>query len=78
MKEDKFAQTDQLQQVQEHANQLDIDNNELTIKMKQLKDLLQQRDQTIACIRQKMLNDNDEENITGYFQDSSLFYFLVI
>jgi len=46
--------------------------------MKQLKDLLQQRDQTIACIRQKMLNDNDEENITGYFQDSSLFYFLVI
>jgi hypothetical protein len=78
LKEDKFAQTDQLQQVQEHANQLDIDNNELTIKMKQLKDLLQQRDQTIACIRQKMLNDNDEENITGYFQDSSLFYFLVI
>ncbi len=79
LKQEKFAQTDQLQQVQEHANQLDIDNNELTIKMKQLKDLLDQRDQTMALIRQKMLNDNDdEEKTTGYFQDSFLFYFLII
>ena len=67
LKQEKFAQIDQLQQVQEHANQLDIDNNELTIKMKQLKDLLEQRDQTIARIREKMLSDDDddEEKATG-------------
>jgi len=47
--------------------------------MKQLKDLLEQRDQTMALIRQKMLNDNDDEEKTiGYFQDSFLFYFLII
>jgi len=34
--------------------------------MKQLKDLLEQRDETITRIRQKMLNDNeDEEQSTG-------------
>lgn len=64
LKQDKFAQTDQLQQVQDHANQLDIDNNELTIKMKQLKELLEQRDETIARIREKMLDDNDDEEKT--------------
>ncbi len=79
LKQDKFAQTDQLQEVQEHANQLDIDNNELTIKMKQLKDLLEQRDETIARIREQMLNDNDdEEKTTGDFRDSFLVYFLII
>ncbi|CAF4484310.1 unnamed protein product [Rotaria sp. Silwood1] len=66
LKQEKFTQFDQLEQVQERANQLDIDNNELTIKMKQLKDLLQQRDETIAQIREKMLNsdDDDEEKTT--------------
>ncbi len=66
LKQEKFDQIDQLQQIQQHANQLDIDNNQLTIKMKQLKDLLEQRDETITRIRQKMLNDNhDEEQSTG-------------
>jgi len=75
LKQDKFAQIDQLHRVQEQANQLDIDNNELTIKMKQLKDLLEQRDQTIARIREKMLtDDDDEEKTTGYFPNS-LFLF---
>jgi peptidoglycan hydrolase CwlO-like protein len=76
LKQDKFAQTDQLHRVQEQANQLDIDNNELTIKMKQLKDLLEQRDQTIARIREKMLtDDDDEEKTTGYFPNSLFFIF---
>jgi len=45
--------------------------------MKQLKDLLEQRDQTIALIREKMLNDDDdEEKTTGYFQDF-LFFFCI-
>jgi hypothetical protein len=75
LKQDKFAQTDQLHRVQEQANQLDIDNNELTIKMKQLKDLLEHRDQTIARIREKMLtDDDDEEKTTGYFPNSLFFY----
>ncbi|CAF2885591.1 unnamed protein product [Rotaria sp. Silwood2] len=65
LKQEKFAQLDQLEQVQERANQLDIDNNQLTIKMKQLKDLLEQKDETIAQIREKILNnDNDEEKAT--------------
>ena len=43
--------------------------------MKQLKDLLEQRDQTIALIREKMLNDNDdEEKTTGYISFCSNFY----
>ncbi len=76
LKQDKFAQTDQLHRVQEQANQLDIDNNELTIKMKQLKDLLEHRDQTIARIREKMLtDDDDEEKTTGYFPNSLFFIF---
>jgi hypothetical protein len=42
--------------------------------MKQLKDLLEQRDQTIELIREKMLNDDDdEEKTTGYFQDFLLY-----
>lgn len=61
LKQDKFSQVDQLQEVQERANQLDLANNELTMKMKQLKELLQQRDETIARIREKMLDDNDDE-----------------
>ncbi|CAF4217507.1 unnamed protein product, partial [Rotaria magnacalcarata] len=67
LKQEKFAQQDQLEEAQQHANQLDIDNNELVIKMKQLKDLLEQRDETIAQIREKMLNndaDDDEEKTT--------------
>jgi hypothetical protein len=47
--------------------------------MKQLKDLLEQRDETIARIREQMLNDNDdEEKTTGDFRDSFLVYFLII
>lgn len=61
LKQDKFNQLDQLEEVQQHANQLDIDNNELTIKLKQLKDLLAQRDETIAQIREKMLNNDNED-----------------
>ncbi|CAF5200341.1 unnamed protein product, partial [Rotaria magnacalcarata] len=67
LKQEKFAQQDQLEEAQQHANQLDIDNNELVIKMKQLKDLLEQRDETIAQIREKMLNndaDDDEDKTT--------------
>jgi hypothetical protein len=42
--------------------------------MKQLKDLLEQKDETIARIREKMLDDNDdEEKTTGYFQYPPLF-----
>jgi hypothetical protein len=48
--------------------------------MKQLKDLLEQRDQTIALIREKMLNDDDydEEKATGYISFCSNFYLRVI
>jgi hypothetical protein len=43
--------------------------------MKQLKDLLEQRDETIALIREKMLDDNDdEEKTTGYFQYPFCFF----
>jgi hypothetical protein len=56
-KQDKSAQADRLQQVQDHANQLDIHNNELIIKMKKLKDRLEQREETIARIPEGILND---------------------
>lgn len=37
--------------------------------MKQLKELLEQKDETIARIRETMLNsDDDEEKTTGYFE----------
>ncbi|CAF0751568.1 unnamed protein product [Rotaria sordida] len=62
LKQDKLIQLDQLDQVQERANQLDIDNNQLTIKMKQLKDLLEQKDETIAQIREKILNNDDDDD----------------
>ena len=83
LKQEKFALTDQLQEVQEHSNQLDIDNNQLTIKMKQLKDLLEQKEQTITQIRQKMITDKeneDHDNTTGYFHHLffSPSYFLLI
>lgn len=74
LKQDKFAQTDRLQETQDRANQLDLDNNELTMKMKQLKELLQQRDETIARIREKMLDDNDdEEKASGLFSYFDIF-----
>ncbi|CAF4379863.1 unnamed protein product, partial [Adineta steineri] len=56
LKQDKFTQTDQLQQLQEQANQLNIDNNQRIIKMKQLKDLIEQKDETITRMREKLLN----------------------
>jgi chromosome segregation ATPase len=43
LEKEKCAQTDQLHEIQERASQLDIDNNKLTIKMKQLKDLLEHK-----------------------------------
>ena len=61
LKQDKFSQKDQLQEIREHTNQLDIENNQLTLRMKQLKTLLEQRDQTIKNIHQKI----SEEQITG-------------
>ena len=65
LKQEKFVQIDQLEEVRERANQLDIDNNELIIKMKQFKGLLEQKDQIITQLREKMLdnnNDNDNDN----------------
>ena len=74
LKQEKFAQVDQLQEAKDRANQLDLDNNELTIKMKQLKELLEQRDETITRIREKMLDDNDdEEKTSGKFLHSHIF-----
>ncbi|UJR26027.1 hypothetical protein I4U23_007373 [Adineta vaga] len=61
LKQDKFAQLDELQSVQEQTKQLDLDNNQLTIKMKQLKDLLQQRDETIKNMRNKVRNNQRED-----------------
>ncbi|UJR22902.1 hypothetical protein I4U23_025930 [Adineta vaga] len=58
LKQDKFTQKDQLQEIQDHSNQLDIENNQLTLRMKQLKVLLEQRDQTIKRIQEKI---NEEE-----------------
>lgn len=67
LKQENLIQTDQLQQIHQQANQLDIDNNELTIKMKQLKELLEQRNEMIICIQEKILNENQdlEIKITG-------------
>lgn len=62
--QDKFAQVDQLHEIQERTNQLDVENNQLTNKMKQLKEMLEQRDDTIARIREKM-NNNDDDSDTG-------------
>lgn len=68
LKQEKFAQTDELQQLQEQTKQFDLDNNQLTNKMKQLKDLLQQRDETISRLRHKgrrhngVDNDDDEDD----------------
>ena len=41
--------------------------------MKQLKDLLEQRDQTIARIREKMLNDDDDDEEKSNRLDFILF-----
>ena len=46
LKQERFAQTEELQRIQERVNQLDIDNNELTIKLQQLKAYFEQPDQT--------------------------------
>ena len=74
LKQEKFAQVDQLQEAKDRANQMDLDNNELTIKMKQLKELLEQLDETITRIREKMLDDNDdEEKTSGKFLHSHIF-----
>ena len=78
LKQDKFAQVDRLQETQDRANKLDLDNNELTMKMKQLKELLQQRDETIARIREKMLDDNDdEEKTSGLFSSFNNFVLFI-
>jgi chromosome segregation ATPase len=66
LKQDKFAQIDQVNEMKERANQLDVENNKLTIKMKQLKDLLEQRDETIARIREKMVNESNDQTIGMY------------
>jgi len=71
LKQDRFAQIDEVQQIQERLNQLDVDNNELTIKLKQLKDLLEQRDQTIAKLKENVNNNDDEDNENGSYEDVS-------
>jgi chromosome segregation ATPase len=63
LKQENFIQKDQLQEIQDHTNQLDIDNNQLTHRMKQLKDLLEQRDQTIKRIHDKINEDKPNGNI---------------
>ena len=62
MKQEKLAQIDELEVVQKQAKQLDLDNNQLTIKMKQLKDLLQQQEETINSKTCNGNDDDDEEN----------------
>jgi predicted nuclease with TOPRIM domain len=64
LKQEKFVQLDQVKEIQERANDLDVENNQLTLKMKQLKELLEQRDETIALIREKM-NNHDEDGSSG-------------
>ncbi|CAF1208086.1 unnamed protein product [Adineta ricciae] len=61
LKQAKLAQIDELEIVQKQAKQLDLDNNQLTIKMKQLKDLLQQQEETINRINSKAYNGNDDD-----------------
>ncbi|CAF1107005.1 unnamed protein product [Rotaria sordida] len=61
LKQEKFIQNNQLQELQEHANQLTIENNQLALSMKQLKDLFEQYDQTIKHIHDKINNDKTLE-----------------
>ncbi|CAF4196018.1 unnamed protein product [Rotaria sp. Silwood2] len=61
LKQEKLIQNNQLQKIQEHANQLDIENNDLTFRMKQLKDLFEQHDQIIKHIHNKITKDKTLE-----------------
>ncbi len=54
LKHEKLIHKNQVEDIQEHANQLDIENHQLTLKIKQLKDLFEQRDQTIKKIHKKI------------------------
>jgi hypothetical protein len=53
LKQDKFTQVDHLQELQEHSH--------LTLQMKQMKNRLEQRDQTLLRIREKLNDENTTE-----------------
>lgn len=64
LKQEKFHQIDQSHEIQEHADQLDLEKNELIIRMTHFKDLYEQYDRTI-----KHLQDKINKNIKiGYIQ----------
>ena len=79
LKEEKATQGDQLQKIHDHSNQVDIENNQLVFRMKQLKDLFEQREQTIRDIFDKM----NKARTSGYRKNFNLhpilrsFFFIV-
>lgn len=74
LKQEKFTHKDQLQEIQDQVNKLDLDNNQLTLRMKQLKDLLDERDQTIKHIQERINEEGHISFFTLFF--NSLFFFL--
>lgn len=78
LEKEKLTQTDELHHVQERANQLDIDNNELTITLKQLKDLLEERDQTIAELTENANNNEANRKEIGNLYWYSSFQIFIL
>lgn len=73
--QEKFQEQDQLREVQVHSKQLVLENHQLTVRMKQLKDLLKQRDgktQTIDDLESNDLLstiDNDIKKSQQHLED---------
>ncbi|CAF1379791.1 unnamed protein product [Rotaria sp. Silwood1] len=61
LKQEKLIQNNHIKEIQEHANQIDIENNQLILRMKQLKDLFEQHDQTINHIHDKITKNKTLE-----------------
>ncbi|CAF0886914.1 unnamed protein product [Adineta ricciae] len=70
LKEEKFTHKDQLQEIQDQVNKLDLENNQLILRMKQLKDLLEERDQTIKHIQER-INEEEFEDLRSLIANSS-------
>lgn len=60
--QEKYFEQDQLREVQDQSKQLRMDKHHLTLRMKQLKGLLEQRDKLIKRVEEKIQTDEEFES----------------
>lgn len=61
LKNENMLKVDEIQQIHEETKELNVEKNQLTLKMKQLKELIEQRDQTITKLREKIVDEQNDE-----------------